>query len=410
MSKVISCFAVVCLCGIPTICTGQDDFSSKIHLQHGVKEILSGPDNRPRADTYYLIAMAQSRKAEYEQAMSTIARGLSIEPRHLGLLNLRGAVFARTGRINEAVTVFRSVLRIAPDDTYAKESLRALIPPAKRPPLERPGGPPKIGTSPDAPASPIGNQGGSSSSTDGKNKTSGGGAPTSASSDAQTSTGAGEKKVLESSYFDGIKAKQRCFQSESAIKRAQESFEKTKPDAKGKLNIDDLVGAKLLPAAPVCPEGGAYSWTGGAPSCTKHGAYAQLEAEVNTVFADFNRGMTAKFSRNFPAALNAFEQVIVLYPRWAEAHFQLGDTLFRLGDDRKSIDEIRVCLKLDPSHLDGKLLLANLYFKVGHKEASLELLDAVTKSQTGGIYGLSARSIASAIRSGRNYYQIFPPY
>jgi hypothetical protein len=55
------------------------------------------------------------------------------------------------------------------------------------------------------------------------------------------------------------------------------------------------------------------------------------------------------------------------------------------------------------------LLLANLYFKKGQKNAALDLLDKVATKQKGTVYGLSARSIAKSIRSGRNYYQIFPP-
>ncbi|MBF0499556.1 MAG: tetratricopeptide repeat protein [Candidatus Riflebacteria bacterium] len=380
------------------VCLAQESIPEQLRLKQSVKDILSGPDNRPRADTYYLIAMSQARKGETEQAMGTIEHGLRIEARHLGLLNLRGALLARTGRIREAIAAFNKILQIAPDDTYAKESLRALLPPVKKTPVERPMGPPKIGVSPDAPASPLGNKEGIIAEKGVKS-----------SAAASGTAEASPRKILEASYFDGIKLKQQCFQAQSAIKSAQEAFVKTKPDAKGKLDLKALIDAKMLTAAPTCPDGGQYSWEGTFPVCSKHGAYPQIEAEVNTVFADFNRGMTAKFRRNFPDALNAFGQVVVMYPRWAEAHFQLGDTLFRLGDDRKAIDEIRACLKLDENHLDAKLLLANLLFKIGHKEASLELLDGISKSHSGSVYGLSSRSIASAIRSGRNYYQIFPP-
>jgi tetratricopeptide (TPR) repeat protein len=100
---------------------------------------------------------------------------------------------------------------------------------------------------------------------------------------------------------------------------------------------------------------------------------------------------------------------VVLYPRWAEAHYQLADTLFRLGETEPAILSLRNCLKHEPDNLDAQLLLANLYFKKGQKASALEILDRLANKHKGTVYGLSARSIARSIRSGRNYYQIFPP-
>jgi len=57
----------------------------------------------------------------------------------------------------------------------------------------------------------------------------------------------------------------------------------------------------------------------------------------------------------------------------------------------------------------AQLLLANLYFKKGQKDAALGILDKVSSAHKGTVYGLAARSIAGSIRSGRNYYEIFPP-
>jgi tetratricopeptide (TPR) repeat protein len=119
--------------------------------------------------------------------------------------------------------------------------------------------------------------------------------------------------------------------------------------------------------------------------------------------------MRSKLSRNYLDALKSFEQVVILYPRWAEAHYQLADTLFRLGETDPSVSALRNCLKYDPGNLDARLLLANLYFKKGQKDAALKILDDVTEKHRGTVYGLSARSVAASIRSGRNYYQIFPP-
>ena len=134
-----------------------------------------------------------------------------------------------------------------------------------------------------------------------------------------------------------------------------------------------------------------------------------LDAEVTSVFKEFNAGLRAKLSRNYLDALKAFEQVVILYPLWAEAHYQLGDTLFRLGEVDPALKSLRNCLKHDPNNLDAQLLMANLYFKKGQKQAALTILDKISNSQKGTVYGLSSRSVANSIRSGRSYYEIFPP-
>ena len=135
---------------------------------------------------------------------------------------------------------------------------------------------------------------------------------------------------------------------------------------------------------------------------------ATVQAQEESL-ADFNRGMVAKLSRNYRDALQAFDQVVILFPKWAEAHFQLGDTLFRLGEDQAAIVRLRECLKITPDNLDAKLLLANAYFKVGQKEPALKLLEEVAENTKGSVYGLAARSIATSIKAGRSYYQVFPP-
>jgi len=195
----------------------------------------------------------------------------------------------------------------------------------------------------------------------------------------------------------------------SSIKRAQTAFIKANPARKEEFALTTLVSDKLLTAVPVCPNGGTYSWKTDDVTCSTHGTSAEAGAEVTNVFNEFNNGMRSKLSRNYLDALKSFEQVVILYPRWAEAHFQLADTLFRLGETDTAINALRNCLRYDAGNLDAKLLLANLYFKKGQKDAALKILDEVSEKHRGTVYGLSARSVASSIRSGRNYYQIFPP-
>jgi len=375
-------------CAAP--CAGEQlSFQDMAVRDASVRDIMTGSQARPRADTYYLMGLQAARKGEDQDALRAVETGLTIEPQNLKLRNLRAALWARTGRRGEAIAEFRRILAAAPDDTYAKESLRALLPRPVAPLTTRQIKKPVRETAPTAPVvvQTAGNK---------RNK------------GKDTGT-ASPSRLLDSGYFEQARQKQQCEQVMASIKRAQDAYVQEHKDAKGKFDPKVLIDAKLLTAAPSCPESGSFEWTGDGPACSKHGTFATVQAEVKTVFADFNRAMQAKLGRNYPEALKGFEQVVIAYPRWSEAHFQLGDTLFRTGEDRQAIDRLRTCLQLDPGNPDASLLLANLYFKIGHKEVALKLLDSVVKKLPGTVYGLAARSIAGSIRAGRNYYQIFPP-
>ncbi len=356
-----------------------DQFKSYARREGTVQDILRGPQNRPHAETYYLIALSQARKDKIRDALATIDRGLSLEPGNTRLMSLRAALWARTGRTMDAIAEFQRVLALQPDDKYARESLQQLVPsprPARMPTLPV--------TVPDAPLRVEKPASGSRVLPD---------RPEPA-------------RVLEAKYFTAMKLKQRCFFQLSALRRALGSSVKT---ASGPLDLKALVGSGKLPSEPVCPENGSYSAKGDDVVCSVHGPLNQVEVEINALYTDFNRGMTAKTRGNLVEARQAFEQVIVLYPRWAEAYYQLADTLFRTGDETQALEKIKTCVKLEPTNVDAQLLMANIYFKTGHRDAAVGILDRVVKNHAGSVYGMAARSLAHAIRSGKNYYQIFPP-
>jgi len=346
-----------------------------------VRDLLEGHKRAPKSDTYYLMALSEARKNNIEAAEKAIKTGLQINPRNTRLMNLKAALLSRQGRLAEARSLFITVLQLDPEDRYARTSLNSverMLQPERRalPVLTKAATP----TAKDAPEAPVTVKP----------------APT-------------VQKVLEASYFVEIKDKQDCYHNMSSIKRAQTAFIKANPARKEEFALTTLVSDKLLTAVPVCPNGGTYSWKTDDVTCSTHGTSAEAGAEVTNVFNEFNNGMRSKLSRNYLDALKSFEQVVILYPRWAEAHFQLADTLFRLGETDTAINALRNCLRYDAGNLDAKLLLANLYFKKGQKDAALKILDEVSEKHRGTVYGLSARSVASSIRSGRNYYQIFPP-
>ena len=407
-------FGLICGSGFaeaPLVVPNADGFARLPGTTH---DILQGPQNRPHAETYYLIALSQARKGNVQLALGTISRGMKLEPGNLHLMNLRAALLARSGHTLDAIAEFERVLALNPDDKYARESLWQLVP-TRNAGRTRTTPSRVASVGPDSPVT----------------------LPTKPASGTSEIAGAvPPARVLEATYFTGMKAKQKCYFALSALKRARGALDKEKggreakaealpakdvvgkggekaggkgKEEKDELDLQSLVSAKLLPSVPVCSESGMYSWKGGEPNCSVHGPLSQVEVQVKSVFEGFNRGLTAKMTQNLQEAKKSFEQVVVLYPRWGEAYYQLADTLFRLGEEASALEKVKMCVKIEPGNVDAKLLMANIYFKTGHREAALNILNQVAKSSQGTVYGLAARSLANAIRSGKNYYQIFPP-
>lgn len=346
-----------------------------------VDGLIQKQKGHPKAMTFYLLALSYANDGEESLALSTIGSGLALDPFNVKLLSLRGALLVRTNRVTEAKREFNRILELDPENVYARESLRT---------LEGPKIPVPIFSAPIK--TPKGKEGGATASGSGALGKSGP-AP----------------RLLDPGFFDSMSMKKRCYFQLAATKRAQQRMEAEKPEAKGKFDAKALVSGQFLAAEPVCPDGGTISWKGENPVCSKHGEFAAVEAEVQTVYADFNEGLKAKFGRNYPEAKTAFKKVINLFPTWGEAFYQLADTHFRLGEDKEAIEQIRACLKLEHGNLDARLLLANLYFKTGKKDASMNILQEIVKSVPESIHALSAKTILSAIKSGKNYYQMFPP-
>ena len=330
-----------------------------------VGDLLENAKNTPRSDTYYLIALSAARKNDIEIANKAIATGLGINPQNYKLLNLKGALLVKQGQLISARQTFYSVLKIRPEDEYANNCLKIIEETLQSRQAVNPilNNKSSYKGKTDAPIAPIEER------------------PVS------------KEKLLTATYFEELKHKQECSHGMSLIKRAQENLIDKNPKSKDTFSLTKLVMEGLLTAAPVCPKSGFYSWKNNDVFCSEHGSFTSLDAEVTNVFKEYNTGLKAKLSRNYMEALKSFEQVVILYPLWAEAHFPL-----------------KTCLKYNPDNLDAQLLLANLYFRKGQKQAALNILDKISESQKGSVYGLSARSVAKSIRSGRSYYEIFPPY
>lgn len=362
-----------------SLCYCQTEFDQIAKPHATVQQLIMEHNQSPRSDTYYLLALADARKDNYAEAEKEIKAGLSLDPYNVRLIDLRGAILARQGHLELARASFLDALRLNPKDKYANIALREVK--KQLSPLRviiRHSSPPKMPVI--QPQSPVVSNGHHS-----------------------------EAKTLTPHYFIAIKDKQRCFYNMSMLQNAYNRSVKMNPKNKGKFVLNDFVAQKLIPSVPICPDGGVYSFKDNEVTCSVHGKISEVGAEVKTVFSEFNKGMRYKITRNYLDALKAFEQVVVLYPMWSEAHYQLADTLFRTGETDAAIAEVRTCLKNDSNNVDALLLLANLYYKKGQKEAAIKILNKVLLQHKGTVYSLAARSISSAIKSGKNYYQVFPP-
>lgn len=368
-------FVLVC-----SVTFAQTSFEQIAKPQANVNELLTAHSDSPRSNTYYLLALSYARKGDYVQASKNIQTGLQINPSNIRLINLKGAILARQGNLVLARRLFLNALRLDPKNRYANVSLANIekqLAPVKKRSITRPTN--NVQNIVQQPVAPV-------------------------SQPKKETT-----KILEASYFISIKDKKRCYYNMKMLSNAYERFITKDPKQKGNFVPMEMVAEKFIPSVPICPDSGSYSLDDNEVSCSEHGKISIVGAEVKTVFTQFNDGMRDKLSRNYLDALKAFEQVVILYPMWSEAHFQLGDTLFRLGETDAAIIEMRKCLKGDPDNLDAQLLLANLYYKKGQKTAALNILDKVIVKHKGTVYSLAARSIAKSIRAGRNYYQVFPP-
>lgn len=360
---------------------GQSSGFTPPTSEASVREVLEGHHQAPKADTYYLIALSEARKGNLPAAFKAINTGLEINSTNTRLLNLQGALFARQGRLVEARKLFLMVLNLSPNDEYAKASLASVehaMQPVRK--VEQILATPLSITPAEAPASPL-----------------------TAKVEIKK-----EERLLEADYFKEVKSKQECYHNMSMIKRALDNLTSKDPK-RANIKLQTLLETKDLIALPICPKSGDYSVKGKEVECDKHGKLSVLGVEVANVYNEFNKGMRSKLSRNYLDALRSFEQVVILYPRWGEAHFQMADTLFKLGETDLAQDSLRSSLKYEPENLDAELLLANIYFKKGLKDSALSILDKISNREKGSVYAYSARSIAKSIRSGRSYYEIFPP-
>jgi protein O-GlcNAc transferase len=78
-----------------------------------------------------------------------------------------------------------------------------------------------------------------------------------------------------------------------------------------------------------------------------------LETDAKNVNVLYLTGLSYAKKKMVPEAIAALEQVTVLTPDFAPAHFELGVCLQQAGDAEKALLQYREVMRLDPENLDN---------------------------------------------------------
>lgn len=102
-----------------------------------------------------------------------------------------------------------------------------------------------------------------------------------------------------------------------------------------------------------------------------------LEADDPAVQALMDEGVEEMNAGDYPAALEAFDQVVMMAPDFAEGWNKRATVLYLLGDLRASLDDIVATLALEPHHFGALSGRGMIYVKQRELEQALVAFEAV---------------------------------
>src|SRR5262245_25453606 len=85
-----------------------------------------------------------------------------------------------------------------------------------------------------------------------------------------------------------------------------------------------------------------------------------LDFEPNDALTRFNLALALKYKGHARQAVDEFESVIGLRPKWAEAHFGLGATWLELNELAAARKELQTAVDLDAKNAKAHRLLARV--------------------------------------------------
>ena len=100
----------------------------------------------------------------------------------------------------------------------------------------------------------------------------------------------------------------------------------------------------------------------------------QAPAEA-TAQTEYNRGVRARVSKDWPAAVTAFRRAVDLRPDFADAWNELGYALRNVGKYPESLEAYDVALRLRPNFPEALEYLGEAYVKLGRLDDARRVLD-----------------------------------
>jgi tetratricopeptide (TPR) repeat protein len=145
--------------------------------------------------------------------------------------------------------------------------------------------------------------------------------------------------------------------------------------------------AVALAAAPVA--------VGADPSSPAVEQRRQSPAET-TAQSEYNRGVRARVSKDWPAAVSAFRRAVDLRPDFADAWNELGYALRHVGRYQESLGAYDTALRLRPNFPEALEYLGEAYVKLGRLDDARRILDRLRP-----LDGKRAAELADEIARGR---------
>jgi tetratricopeptide (TPR) repeat protein len=100
----------------------------------------------------------------------------------------------------------------------------------------------------------------------------------------------------------------------------------------------------------------------------------QAPAEA-TAQTEYNRGVRARVSKDWPAAVSAFRRAVDLRPDFADAWNELGYALRNVGRYQESLGAYDTALRLRPNFPEALEYLGEAYVKLGRLDDARRILD-----------------------------------
>jgi tetratricopeptide (TPR) repeat protein len=129
-----------------------------------------------------------------------------------------------------------------------------------------------------------------------------------------------------------------------------------------------------------------------------------ISLDSNDVESRYNLGLILSETRtdaeSLQAALEHFRKAVALQPRFAEAHFSMGNVLYRQGKVDEAILSFRKAIEVDPNHARACNNLASLLGTKGEKEEPSRLYQRAI--QIDGNYLEAYRNLAEALLRNGN--------